>query len=388
MTVLTGRHYLTGDPVRVTVSGPTVAAVEPWFDAPAAKTLPWVAPAFIDLQLNGYGGHDFNVGAWSDEGEVSDEIAPIYELAARTGTVQLMPTVTTNSLERMEQSLAALAHVLDADPALQRRTPGVHVEGPFLSSDDGPRGAHPRSYILDPDWEIYRRLQDAAGGRIRLFTLAPELEGGLEFIERLGDEGVVVALGHTAASPAQIADAVSAGATVSTHLGNGAHGVLPRHPNYIWEQLADDRLYATIIADGHHLPPSVVKVMARAKGRSRLALVSDAVSIGGLAPGLYKGGEREVLPSGRIVLAGTPYLAGAGHLLDTGVANLIRFAGVSLADAVTAASTLPAEILGLTPRKGRLEPGADADLIVFTLPDDGPARILRTLSFGEVIHAG
>ena len=243
----------------------------------------------------------------------------------------------------------------------------------------------PLTYVRDPDWDEFRRFQDAAGGRIRLCTLAPERRGALPFIEKLTEAGVVAALGHTGATPETIRDAVRAGARMSTHLGNGSHSRIARHPNYIWEQLAQDALFAGVIADGHHLPASVFKCFARAKGPDRLALVSDAVALGGLPPGVYSEGRHEVLPSGKITLAGTPYLAGAGHLLDACVANALRFSDLSLAQAVRAASSVPARILGLEERKGRLQVGCDADITAFRVRESGPLEIVATVCAGEVI---
>src|SRR5262249_53774543 len=167
--------------------------------------------------------------------------------------------------------------------------------------------------------------------------------------------------GHTGAAPERIRAAVKAGARMSTHLGNGAHAQIARHPNYIWEQLACDDLYASVIADGHHLPASVLKCMARVKGPDRLCLVSDAVALGGCAPGIYNDGRHEVLPSGKIVLAGTPYLAGAGHLMEMCAANALRFTDLGMAGVAQAAGENPARILGLEGRKGRVSPGYDAD---------------------------
>jgi N-acetylglucosamine-6-phosphate deacetylase len=286
----------------------------------------------------------------------------------------------------MAAALAALSRALDDDPRLGRAVPGLHVEGPFISAEDGPRGAHPLEHVRDPDWDEFRAFQEAAGGRIRIVTLAPERPGALPFIERLAESGVVVALGHTAAEPETIGDAVLAGARLSTHLGNGAHAQLRRHPNYIWEQLADDRLFASVIADGHHLPPAVLKCFARVKGPERLALVSDAVSLGGLPPGRYAEGRHEVLPSGRVVVAGTPYLAGAGHLQDTCVANALRQTDLTLAQVIRCASAVPARLLGLEARKGRIQVGFDADLTLFQVPEAGPLSILATVRGGEVAY--
>jgi N-acetylglucosamine-6-phosphate deacetylase len=346
----------------------------------------WLAPGFFDLQVNGYGGYDFNLGDDDDVGEDAHDFGPLFDALARSGTALVCPTIITQSAERMAAALSRLSRALDQEPSWARRVPGIHLEGPYFSPEDGPRGAHPLEHVRDPDWDEFRRFQDAAGGRIKLCTLAPERPGALPFIEKLVESGVAVALGHTAASPTTIQDAVRAGARLSTHLGNGSHALLPRHPNYIWEQLACDDLYATVIADGEHLPVSVVKCFARAKGAAHLALVSDAVRLGGLAPGVYDGGRHEVLPSGRVVLAGTPYLAGAGALLDVCVANALRFTDLSLAQTVACVSAVPARILGLEDRKGHMEVGQDADLTLFRIPDTGPLEIAATVCAGEVVY--
>jgi N-acetylglucosamine-6-phosphate deacetylase len=345
----------------------------------------WLAPGFIDLQVNGYAGHDFNWGAWGTGDEVSTELGPIFTRLAAAGTAMFCPTITTNSREAILTGLSAIARSLDASPALQRAVPGIHLEGPYLGSEDGPRGAHPLEHIRDPDWAEFQAFQDAAGGRIRIVTLAPERAGALPFIERLAASGVVVALGHTGADPQTIRAAVRAGARMSTHLGNGSHALIPRHSNYIWEQLASDDLYASIIADGHHLPESVLKTFVRAKGAHRVTLISDAVSLGGLPPGRYDDGKREVLPSGKVVVAGTPYLSGAGHLQDTCVAHAVRHTDLSLDQAIRCVTEVPAQILGLE-RKGRLRTGADADLTLFRLPDEGPLEIVATVRGGDIVY--
>jgi N-acetylglucosamine-6-phosphate deacetylase len=385
-----GKLCESGEVVVVTVDGDRITAVGA---APAGAPVDlgaadlWLAPAFIDLQVNGYGGFDFNARFWAGEGQDPAVAAQkIAAQAARAGTAMLCPTICTNSREAMLEGLAALARICLADRRLERAFPAIHVEGPYIATEDGPRGAHPREHVRDPDWEEFQAFQLAAGGRIRILTLAPEREGALPFIERAVDAGVVVSLGHTGATPEQIRDAVRAGATMSTHLGNGAHAQLPRHPNYIWEQLAADELWAGVIADGHHLPPAVVKCMARVKGPDRLLLVSDAVALGGRPPGLYNDGRHEVLTSGKVVLAGTPYLAGAGHLLDTCVANALRFTGWGMRDVVRAATANPAALLGIDAHAGRVVPGMDAHLTLFRVPEEGPLQIAATIRAGEVVY--
>ena len=219
-----------------------------------------------------------------------------------------------------------------------------------------------------------QRRQDAAEGKIRLVTLAPEVGGALGLIEHLVAAGVRVAIGHTAASGAQVRDAVRAGATLSTHLGNGCPSLLPRHPNVIWEQLGEDGLLASFIVDGHHLPPAVVRCLVRAKGVSRTLITCDASSLAGVSPGRYPewGTDLEVLPSGKVVVAGTPYLAGSGHFTDRCVANVATVAGVSLAEAVDMATVHPRQLLGLpVPTIDVWQP---ANLAVFEW-DPGNARL-------------
>jgi N-acetylglucosamine-6-phosphate deacetylase len=383
-----GKAFDTGELLTLTLEGGQIASMTAGsvYGALGGPDV-ILAPGFIDLQLNGYGGYDFNGGSWHTGSETAHEIAPIISLAARAGTPLICPTIYTDSHDAIAGSLSALASALEEDASLAAAVPGIHLEGPYLSSEDGARGAHPLPHVCDPSWEEFLQFQEAAAGRIKILTLAPERPGALPFIEKVAGSGVVVAIGHTAASPQTIRDAVRAGATMSTHLGNGAQSMLPRHPNHIWEQLASDDLTASVIFDGHHLPPAVARVFARVKGPERLALVSDAVSIGGLPPGIYSGGRYEILSTGKIVLAGTPYLAGAGHLMDTCVANALRFTDLSLPEAIRSATAVPARILGLGHKKGKLAVGYDADLVLFRVPAEGPLDIVATLRAGEVAYA-
>jgi N-acetylglucosamine-6-phosphate deacetylase len=265
-------------------------------------------------------------------------------------------------------AMATIDRACRERPDVSRRIAGIHLEGPYISAEDGPRGAHPREHCRPPCWDEFQRLQRAAGGRIRLVTLSPEYPEAAAFVSRAVASGVVVAMGHTAASGAQIGEAVDAGARLSTHLGNGAHRLLPRHPNYIWNQLADDRLSASLIVDGHHLPADVVRVFVRAKSPGRCILVSDMAAQAGLPPGRYRGGlcEVEILPTGRLVIAGqAELLAGATAPLGTGIARLVADGTASLDEAVRMASHQPAALMGLP--CGRFEPGEIADFVVFDL---------------------
>ncbi len=229
---------------------------------------------------------------------------------------------------------------------------------------------------------------------IRLVTLSAEYPESPEFISRLRASGVFVALGHMNAQGPQIAAAVDAGATLSTHLGNGAHPVLPRHPNYLWDQLAEDRLTATLIADGQHLPPAVVKTILRAKSPERILLVSDLSGMAGCPPGEYATDfcRVEILADGRIVVAGQrQMLAGASQPIGTGIANLIRFAGLDLATAVDLATRRPLRAIGLEPAE--LAVGQRADLVLFRFDQDGGnapggLTVEQTIAGSEVVYRG
>jgi N-acetylglucosamine-6-phosphate deacetylase len=368
--ILHAKHYTTGRPLAITVEGGVITAVVPSAESPRQ----WVAPAFFDPQINGCLGIAFNSPSLTPE-----QVRTVVDECRKHGIGALLPTLITASFDAFRHGFATLTKAIDSDAELAKRVPGFHLEGPYLSGDDGPRGAHPREHIRDPDWDEFRRLQDAAGGRIRMVTVAPERAGALAFIEKLAASGVVVAIGHTAATGPQIRDAVKAGARTSTHLGNGCHAVLPRHDNYVWEQLACDELWMSVITDGHHLPPAVVKCLVRAKGVHRTLITCDASSLAGMPPGQYRewGADLEVLPSGKVVVAGTPFLAGSGHFTDVCVGNLVRFAGVSLAEAIDMATARPRQLLGLPVTT--IEVGQPADLMVFDWEPGGDVRVSTTL---------
>lgn len=297
-------------------------------------------PGFVDLQVNGFAGVDF-----SDPAATQDQLAAAAGAIVKTGVTRFLATLITSPFETFAACARSLARA--EHPAVA----GLHMEGPYISPEDGPRGAHPREHVRPASIDDFRRRQDAASGRIRLVTLAPEVQGALALVEHLVGSGVRVAIGHTAASGAQIRDAASAGATLSTHLGNGCAGVLPRHPNVIWEQLGEDRLAASLIVDGHHLPPATVRSMIRAKTPARTILVTDAMAAAGMPPGVYTlGGQRvELDASGRVAAPGASNLAGSALTMPAAIGNTVRFTGLPLEDVLAMATARPAEYAGISP---------------------------------------
>ena len=353
------RHFETGRWLEIAIEADRIASVGP-VDGPdeVRDSDDWVAPAFWDLQINGRWGVSF-----SDPTLTVDQVAAIVRAQGGLGTARLCPTLITAPPGDMLHGVRTIAEACDRFPDVGRRVLGIHLEGPSISEVDGYRGAHPLEAVRGPDWDEFRELREASGGRVAIVTLAPERPGAIDFIRRAVAEGVVIALGHTSADAPTLRGAVEAGATLSTHLGNGIASPLPRHPNPIWDQAAEDGLMASLIADGHHLAPSILKALVRAKTPDRILLVSDASPLAGLPPGRY--GAWEVDPTGKIVVAGTPYLAGSNRGIEVGVDHLIRVAGLTPARALAAATRHPARLLGRP--EPAIEPEQPANLIRFRL---------------------
>ncbi|HID23034.1 MAG TPA: N-acetylglucosamine-6-phosphate deacetylase [Planctomycetaceae bacterium] len=380
---LIGRHYENGEAIRVRIAGDRIASVEPVWPERSVDGLPFLAPGLFDIQINGHAGRSF-----TDDGLTVETVAEILQPLSRHGITRVCPTVVTAAFETLARSLTAIHGACEQYDWVRQMVVGCHLEGPYVSPEVGPRGFHAVDQVRPADWDEFCRLQEAAGGRIRLITVAPEIDGAIEFIRKATDAGIVVALGHTAARTEQITAAVDAGARLSTHLGNGAHGVLPRHPNYIWDQLAEPRLMASIITDGHHLPASVVRVIVRTKTPLRTILTCDASPLAGCAPGVYPmgAGHAEVLDDGRIVIAGQrQYLAGSGVYTDRCVARAVSLAGVTLTEALDMAARNPARLLGV--EEVRLKRGSRADLMVFdhTRPGD-ELHIVATIASGRLTY--
>jgi N-acetylglucosamine-6-phosphate deacetylase len=375
-----GIDALTGKAVRLQIAQGRISKIQP---IETSAPLPYLAPGFFDIQVNGYRGHGY-----SHENLCEESIRNIIAALDASGTTHHLPTLVTLPAQRLLDNLHTIAQAVNNNAEIGSAIAGIHIEGPFISAEDGPRGAHDAAYIRDPDFTEFSRWQQAGEGLIRLITLAPERKGAIEFIEKVTARGVVVAIGHSAADAERIDRAVKAGARMTTHLGNGSHNRLPRLKNYIWQQLADDRLAASIICDGFHLPPSVVKVFGRAKGLKRLILTSDVAYYGGLAPGLYRFENTgiRVFEDGHLGLAGTDFLAGAAHLLDRDIAGFVEFTGSSLAETLPLCTTNPARLLGLPQLGGSIAINAPANLVLFNYrPGSQRLEIIQTLRNGRLV---
>lgn len=339
-------------------------------------------PGLIDLQVNGINGIDFNTPSVSQQDLIN---ANLYLLS--TGVTTFYPTIVTNADENIIKMLAVIHQACQANELLNACVGGIHLEGPFISPVEGAKGAHNATYIKAPDWETFLRYQDAAGGRIKLVTLAPEWEGSSQFIENCRKHDVIVSIGHSIASPEQIRNAVNAGARLSTHLGNGVPLMLQRHPNIIWQQLAEEQLYSCLIGDGIHVPDSFLKVVMKTKG-NRTLLVSDATLFAGMPPGEYQnniGGTVVVDAMKRVAMKNSPgLLAGAGKSLLEGIEYLIQHKVATLGDAWQMASVNVFNMLKENCLK--LPAGYSEDRVLFSVSKNGIA-IFATIKNGKIIIA-
>lgn len=348
----------------------------------------FIAPGFIDVQVNGFAGVDYNDPASSHEA-IAESIRAIF----RTGVTRFFPTIITGPEERIT---AALRNLVAAKEEFRRdgmaehhALEAFHIEGPHISPETGPRGAHPVEYIRPPDFEEFQRWQEAAEGNVRLVTISPEWDAAPGYIRQLIRSGVVASIGHTKASAEQIQAAVDAGATMSTHLGNAAHPSLPKTENYIWDQLAQDRLTASFIVDGIHIPPAFFRSAVRAKGMERSVLVTDAVMPAMCAPGPYKLGQIDVelRPDGSVVMRGSTRLAGSALRMDQAIGNSVRLGQLSLSEALTMATVNPARVARIAGRQRGLSAGEKADLVRFTFDESSSSlQIIETVVAGTTVY--
>lgn len=343
-----------------------------------------LAPGFIDLQVNGFAGVDYN-----DPATKAEDVAASIRTMFVTGVTRFLPTIITGSEDRIVGALRNLTRARDefernGMPEAEALA-GFHIEGPHISPETGPRGAHPLAHIRPPDIDEFQRWQEAADGDIRLVTVSPEWDRAFDYIRALVRSGVVASIGHTKATSEQIQAAVAAGATMSTHLGNAAHPDLPKTQNYIWDQLAEDRLAASFIVDGIHIPGVFFRSAVRAKGRERSVLVTDAVMPAMCRPGPYRLGEVnvELREDGSVVLRGETRLAGSALRMDKAIGNAVRLGGISLPDALVMATVNPARVGRIAGRQRGLAPGEKADLVRF-----GWDSAAYSLQVKETIVAG
>ena len=269
-------------------------------------------PGWVDLQVNGCGGVDF-----SDPELTRDQFLRAAEQVFESGTERFLPTLVTSPFAVYRRNLALICDAVERH-GLSEVIPGVHLEGPFLSQEPGAAGAHNPGWIVPPEPEAVDRILECVPGFVKLVTLAADSPGVPEAVDRFRECGVAVSLGHHMADAAQISAAADAGALALTHLGNGIPAMVHRHRNPIWAGLAEERLTAMIITDGHHLPPEVIRVICRNRTAAKIIVTSDASPAAGFAPGPCHvlGNDAVLEPSGRLYNPATGFLVGSAVMLN------------------------------------------------------------------------
>ncbi len=370
-------HYETGKPVRIEIDNGLIKNISSTGSFTDKIIDDFVAPGFIDNQVNGYTGVDFS------EDEITvQSVKRVIEALNKEGVTSFVPTFITNSHEKLIHNFRNAASVLN-DHFIKDSVAGFHLEGPYISPDKGYYGTHRAEFVRKPSWDEFLAYQEAAEGRIIEVTVAPEVEGAMDFISSCSKNNIHVSIGHSNATSDQINEAVSRGARLATHLGNGLANMIDRHRNPIWPILANELLSPSVIADGNHLLPDQIKVFFRIKGPGNIFLVSDASPLAGLPPGRYDymGSEVMSMPDGSLRNLQMNCLAGASLPLKKGVENMMAFTGCSLATAINLASVNVSHILGFADR-GELLPRRRADLVVFSFKE-GKINITRTLVKGR-----
>ena len=300
------------------------------------------AGGFVDIQVNGWRGVDFSSPSLAVE-----DVLRVADHLAECGTAAYLPTVTTSPPEVYEKALPVIAEAKEKSGG---RILGVHLEGPFISREDGAVGAHPKACVQAPSPEALDVLLDYAPGLVKLITIAPEMPGALDLIRRAVKAGVTVSIGHSLAKAGDVKAAADAGATLVTHFGNGCPNMVPRHDNFFWPVLAEERLKCLMISDGHHTPPALLKTVLLAKGVAGMTATSDMSAAAGLPVGEYTtlGTRVRVEASGRISNLNAPTLAGSSADMLTCLNHLAELKLAGEADLWRLGRDNPLAAIGLT----------------------------------------
>lgn len=366
----------SGDGVEVLVEGSKIANVTPL--PSCACGLPYILPCLVDSQHNGAMGIPFN-----DLRGDGAEMRTIGECLLRHGVGRVQATITTFDYDELCLAAKAIRTAVNQDAEMRALVFGILHEGVFISHLDGWRGAHVSEFIRPPNWEMFQRLDDAAEGFVKTVNVAPEEPGGIDFIDKAKAVGKIVAIGHCCPDITTTNEAVKHGADRVIHFGNGAALMIQRHYNPFWGFLDNPGLKLELICDGFHLPPEIIRVAFRQKGREGIIVVSDAHRLSGCKPGPYseKDGQDVVFePNGFLHLKDTILLAGASCQLDTCVEVLVNKIGFSFLDAWHQCSVIPAAAQGI--KLPALKPGEEATFVMAEWKDNA-VKLHRTVFCGN-----
>lgn len=375
-----GYLYSDGKPVSIEIVNGKILKIKRISLNPDLPKI-YIAPGLIDIQINGYMGVDF-----SGQDLTKEDLKGAIKSLWKVGVTSFLPTVVPNEPARMINSFSILSELIK-DEEIKKSIPGFHLEGPYISPEQGYRGAHLEKFIRKPDWVEFSKFQEAAQNKIKLITVAPEVEGAIPFIRKCVQNGLIVSLGHHNGTTENIEAAVAAGASMSTHLGNGCANMINRHLNPLWPQLANDQLTAGIIVDGFHLTKEEVQCFYKMKGYDKTILVSDAIDLAGLPPGEYIRREKKLLltTDNVVKFPAENVLAGAANPISICVGNVMKFTGCSLSNAIGMASSNPAKLLGLDDL-GEIKAGKRANLILFRM-DENKIVVMKTMLSGKIVYS-
>ena len=332
-----------------------------------------LSPGFIDVHIHGAMGRDVMEGT-------TEALEAISRFLAAHGTTSFLATTMTASPIETLQAVEALGRQVDR-PLPGARMLGLHLEGPFINPEK--RGAHQARHIRPPSTLILEQLLARSGHRVKLITLAPEVEGSLELIRFARSRGVVVSLGHSNATLEETLAAIDLGAGNATHLFNAMRSFSHRDPGILGAVLTTPRIRAELIADGVHVSPAAVDLCLRCKGAGRILLISDSVSATGMPEGQYRLADMEITLSEGVCRTPDGTLAGSILTQDQALRNMVRWSGLPVHTVLGMLTRNPAQSLGIASGKGTLAPGHDADMVLL----DQDLRVHTTIVQGEVSHA-
>lgn len=345
---------------RISAVGPRAAIVAPAGAREISARDATIVPGFVDVHVHGAGGHDVM-------SSTEEALSTIASTVARHGTTSIVATTVTAPPDETRRSLEGISRFIlsDANHTADVRTEimGIHLEGPFISP--ARRGVHPAGAIANPSVTLLDRYLEAAAGTVKILTLAPEVPGALELVERGYAKGLVVALGHTDATYEQAHTAIFRGARHAVHVFNAMRPFSHRETGVLGAVLTDPNVTAEVIADGVHVDDPAIRLLLSAKGTDLVLLVSDGTAATGMRDGSYRLGTFDVTVSDGVCRNREGKLAGSTLTLDRAVQHMVRL-GVPLIEAVRMATYNPARRVGIEARKGVLAPGADADLLLLT----------------------
>jgi len=358
--VISAINVLNNKAVEITLDKGVISGVRETVSKPG---MPYVCPSgMIDTQVNGYMGLDY-----SDPNFNYESVYTICNALAKTGTLQHFATIVTRPHKTILRNIDFIMEARRSSATVRNALTGIHIEGNYISDKDGPRGAHDKKYVRKASIGELDQYLKHSDGLLKYITVGAEVEGVLELIRYAVSCGIVVALGHTGATRAQIEAAVEAGARVATHLGNGNFQAIDRFENPLWALIRNERITASLIADLCHVTPELLWIISRCKDSSKMILVSDFAPCAGLPKGKLKWGKMkvEIVEDGSVRLAGTPYLAGAGSSLFKDVFNFAKVTGMDIGQAFRLATENPVNTYYLDSARISLNAGQSADFILF-----------------------